>query len=175
MRTRSLLLLTVLPFLGTACSRPDDAAATSESAAGVAAATASDAGAVREAIDAANDRFVDAVKRGDTTAMAANYTDDAVVMSPGAEAWRGRDAVRKGFAGMVAQMPIKDMSLRIDDVMVGGDLAVETGTYEMTVQPQGGREMKDKGKYLVVWKRQADGSWKIARDIFNSDAPPPKS
>jgi uncharacterized protein (TIGR02246 family) len=91
------------------------------------------------------------------------------------EAWRGRDAVRKGFAGMVAQMPVKDFSFKTEDVMVGGDLAVETGTFEGTFQPKGGKEMKDKGKYVVVWKRQADGSWKIVRDVANSDAPPPKA
>jgi ketosteroid isomerase-like protein len=45
----------------------------------------------------------------------------------------------------------------------------------MTVQPRGGREIKDKGKFVVVWKRQADGSWKIVRDVYNSDVPPPKS
>jgi uncharacterized protein (TIGR02246 family) len=172
MRPRSLLLLTVVPFLATACSRPDDAAATSDSAAGVAAASTADAGEARQAIEASNTKFVDAVKRSDSTTVADNYTDDAIVMASGTEAWRGRDAVRKGFTGMMTQAPAKEFSLKTDDVMVGGDLAVETGSYEMTVQPKGGKEMKDKGKYVVVWKRQADGSWKIVRDIFNSDVPP---
>jgi uncharacterized protein (TIGR02246 family) len=175
MRSRNLLLLTLLPFLGTACSKADDTAATSESAAGVAATTAPDAGEARQAIEASNAKFVDAVKRSDTTTIADNYTDDAIVMSPGSEAWRGRDAVRKGFSGMMTSMPAKEFSLKTDDVIVGGDLAVETGSFDMTMQPKGGKEMKDKGKYVVVWKRQADGSWKIVRDIFNSDAPPPKT
>jgi uncharacterized protein (TIGR02246 family) len=176
MLARTVLLLTALPFLATACAGANDTAATSDSAAGVATATTADAGEARQAIEAANAKFVEATKRGDTTvAVVENYTDDAVVMAPGTEAWRGREAVRKGFAGMAAAMPIKEFSLKTDDVMVGGDLAVESGSYEMTMQPRGAREVKDKGKYVVVWKRQADGTWKIVRDVFNSDTPPAKS
>lgn len=170
MRMRSLIILGV-PLVITACTPAEEA--TTDSAAGVATATAADAGEARQAIEAANARFVEAVKRGDTTdAVVANYADDAIVMAPGTEAWRGRDAVRRGFAGMTTAAPVREMSLKVDDVMVGGDLAVESGTYEMTMQPRTGAEVKDKGKYLVVWKRQADGSWKIVRDVFNSDTPP---
>jgi uncharacterized protein (TIGR02246 family) len=176
MRARTLSLFSTIPFLAAACSPANDTAASSDSAAGVATATAADAGEARQAIEAANTKFVEAVKRGDTTvAIADNYADDAIVMAPGAESWRGREAVRKGFAGMATQMPVKEFSLKTDDVMVGGDLAVETGAYEMTMQPKTGREVKDKGKYVVVWKRQADGSWKIVRDVFNSDVAPPRA
>jgi uncharacterized protein (TIGR02246 family) len=171
MRARTLLLLTVVPFFGTACSKGNDTVASSDSASGAVAATTADAGAVRQAIDSANARFADAMKRGDTTAMAANYSDDAVVMMPNVELWRGREAVRKGFAGFVSQAPVKEFTGKTEDVMVSGDVAVETGTYEMTLQPKGGKEMKDKGKYITVWKRQPDGSWKIVRDINNSDVP----
>ncbi len=92
-------------------------------------------------------------------------------MMSNSEAARGRDAIAKWHGGMLSQMPMKDFSLKTDDVVLGGDLAVETGRYEMTLQPRGGSEVKDKGKYVVVWKRQADGSWKILRDIANSDQP----
>jgi uncharacterized protein (TIGR02246 family) len=182
MRTRTLLLLSAVPFLAAACARSEDAATTtSESASGVAATAAgareagADAGAVRQAIDAANAKFVDAMKRGDTVTIADNYTDDAVVMPQGTQTWRGREAIRKGFGGMVTGATIKEFNMKTEDVTIGGDLAVETGTYEETAVPKGGKEFKDKGKYLVVWKRQADGSWKIVKDIFNSDNPPPKS
>jgi uncharacterized protein (TIGR02246 family) len=175
MRMRSVLLWSSLPFFGIACAKGDESATTSDSASGVAATGATDAGAVRQGIDAANAKFVDAVKRGDTTmAIADNYADDAIVMNPGTESWRGREAIRKGFSGMATAMTVKEFNLKTDDIALGGDLAVETGTYEMTGQPKGGKEMKDKGKYVVVWKRQADGSWKIVRDVFNSDVPPAK-
>jgi uncharacterized protein (TIGR02246 family) len=170
MRARTVLLLMVVPSF-TACARPDDAAATSESAAGVATATSADVGSIRASIDSLNARFVDAAKRLDTAAIAALYTDDAVVMMSNTEAWRGRDAARSGWAGMLSQGTLKDFSLKTQDVDVGGDLIVETGTYEMTLQPKTGQEMKDKGKYVVVWRRQPDGSLKIFRDIGNSDLP----
>jgi uncharacterized protein (TIGR02246 family) len=176
MRTRSLLLMSGLSLFGAACTRPDDAAATADSAAGV-AATSADAGAVREAIEASNAKYVDAMKRADTTVLAAIYAEDAVVMMPNTERWRGLAAVRSGLGAMLTQMSVKDVRITTDDVMLGGDLAVESGTYETTLQPRGGAEIKDKGKYVVVWKRQTDGSWKIIREANNSDLPvsaPPK-
>ena len=173
MRARTLLVLTAAPILSAACSRPDDAATTSDSAPGVAATAtaATDAGAVRQAIDAANARFTEAAKRGDTAVVGAIFADDVVVMMPNQPAQRGLDAARKNFAGMFASSTVKEFNLKTDDVAIGGDLAVETGNYEMTLQPQGGREVKDKGKYITVWKRQADGSWKIIRDMVSSDLP----
>ncbi|MEA3247355.1 MAG: DUF4440 domain-containing protein, partial [Gemmatimonadota bacterium] len=58
------------------------------------------------------------------------------------------------------------------DVTVAGDYAIETGTFEWTLTPKkGGKAMTDKGKYLTTWHKQADGSWKITRDINNSDLP----
>jgi uncharacterized protein (TIGR02246 family) len=171
MRTRSLLLLTVVPFLASACTPADDTATMSESAAGVATATAADAGEARQAIDAANARFVDAAKRGDSTIVDAIFADDVVVMMANEPAKRGRDAARKSFVSTFQPGVVKDFSLKTDDVAVAADLAVETGAYEMTLQPQGAKEVKDKGKYITVWKRQADGSWKIIRDMVSSDLP----
>ncbi len=172
MRARTLLLLAVVPFLAAACAKSDETATTSESASGVAATAATDAGAVRQAIDAANAKFVDAMKRGDTIAIAENYAEDAVVMPQGAESWRGREAISKGFTGMLTQATIREFSAKTEDLVIGGDLAVETGTYDEVYVPKGGTETRDKGKYLNVWKRQPDGSWKIVRDVFNSDIPP---
>jgi uncharacterized protein (TIGR02246 family) len=175
MRTRRLWWLATVPFVGAACTRGDDAAARSDSAAGVAATAATDVGAVRHAIETTNARFADAAKRGDTAVVGAIYADDVVVMMPNEPAQRGRDAALKSFASAFTRAQLKEFNIKTDDVQVGGDLAVETGTYEMTMQAAPGREVKDKGKYVVVWKRQGDGSWKIVRDIFNTDIAPPKS
>jgi uncharacterized protein (TIGR02246 family) len=171
MRARTLLLTTTVYLLATACAGANDTATTSDSAAGVAAATAADGGEARRAIEAANARFADAAKRGDTSVVAAIFADDVLVMMPNQPAQRGIDAARKSFASMFTPSTVKQFDIKTEDVAVGGDLAVETGSYEMTLQPPGGREMKDKGKYITVWKRQPDGSWKIIRDMVNSDLP----
>ena len=44
-----------------------------------------------------------------------------------------------------------------------------TGTYEITETDDSGKPMTDKGKYLKVWKKQPDGSWKCVADMFSSD------
>ena len=138
---------------------------------GSASNASTDTAAVKAVIEAANGRFLDAFKRGDKAGMMANYTDDAVVMMPNEVAWRGREGLDKGFGGFLSQMSFKEGGAITTDVMVAGDLAVETGTFEWTLQPKSGPEIKDKGKYLIVWKRQTDGSWKIVRDITNTDLP----
>ena len=164
-------LYAVAPLLiATACSSNTDSAPAN--AAASTAVSAVDPSVVRRVIDSTNASFADALKRGDTTAaLGSHYAQDAVVMMPNEQAWRGRDGVRKGLVGFLSQISVKEAKLGTEDVIIDGDLAVETGTYEWTVVPMGGKEIKDKGKYMTVWKRQSDGSWKIVRDINNSDLP----
>src|SRR5512134_1212490 len=64
------------------------------------AAPANDPAEVQQQIEAANARFKDAIVKGDTATMLANYTDDAVVMGPGEPMARGREALAKAFQGM---------------------------------------------------------------------------
>lgn len=173
MRAHTRLIPLVPALVVAACTAKKEPASGIDTAAASAPAPAkpADEGAVRQAIDSANARFLAALTRGDTAGAVANYADDAVVMFPSESAWRGGAAVRKGFAGFLSQMAIKDGKATTDDVMVAGDLAVETGHYEWTMVPKGGKDLKDKGKYITVWKRQQDGSWKIVRDISNTDLP----
>ena len=158
-------LLVVLGLLAGACSP------STQPASGGASGASTDSATVRTAIEAANARFLDAFKRGDKAGLVANYTEDAILMMANEEAWRGRGGIEKGFAGLLSQVSFKDGATKTEDVMLAGDLAAETGTFWWTLQPKAGAEIKDKGKYLTVWKRQPDGSWKIVRDINNSDLP----
>lgn len=88
-----------------------------------------DPATVRRAIEAANTRYVDALKRADTTGAAANYADDAVSLPQNQEAMRGHAAILKGLGEDSRAMQVKDAKLTTEDVMVGGDLAVEAGAY----------------------------------------------
>lgn len=141
-------------------------------ASGSATSASADTASVRAAIDAANARFGEALKKGDKAGLMANYADDAIIMNPNEEAWRGRDALDKGFtAQLSSQVAVKDAAATTLDLMVNGDLAVETGMLLLTLQPKDRPETKAKLNYLTVWKRQTDGTWKIVRDINNSALP----
>ncbi len=57
------------------------------------------------------------------------------------------------------------------EVANSGDLAYVSGTFEETATDASGRPVKDHGKYVEVFKKQADGTWKVVADIWNSDLP----
>ena len=139
---------------------------------GTAAPSAADVSAARSVIEATNAKFVEAMKKGDAATVAAIYADDAVLMLTGEPVMRGGPAILEGLKGMLATATITDFTVNTSDVMLAGDLAIETGTAAMTTKMKDGPEEKNQLKYLTVWKRQADGGWKIIRDI---DSPGPRA
>jgi len=129
--------------------------------------------AVRSSIEETNAQFMAAVGRGDTAAVASLYTEDAVVLAPNAPIARGREAIKALFDGMFQQIGAPQLKLTTSDVTEIGDTAHEVGAYAMKAQPPGGPAIDDTGKYVVIWKRQRDDSWKLHVDIWNSDLPLP--
>ena len=122
-------------------------------------------------IQTENPRFADAFSRGDWNAVTAYYADDAVLLMPNAEMMRGTAAIRQGFGAM--QGMGATLKTATDHVVQSGDLAYETGTYQMSMMPPGGSLVNDRGKYLTVWRRQANGDWKIVADMINTSMPAP--
>ena len=173
MRTRTLLSLSLSALLATGCSTRDDTTAMPESASGAAAATSADAGDARQAIEAAMTKYVAAVKGGDPTAIAESYTDDAIVVMPSGPPMKGKAELTKGFADMLAASSVTVLRSSNVERTITGDVAVETGAFEVTMRPKAlGRETTDSGQYMVVWQRQPDGSWRMARAFNRADAPP---
>ena|SRR5437868_5607573 len=119
----------------------------------------------------AND-FAAAASHGNVDGMVSFYADDAILMPPGAPVMNGKAAIRQFWSGLTSLGAI-DAKLTTDDVIQSGNLAAETGHFELSITPQGApNPIKDNGKYLVVWRNDG-GEWKIVRDIFNSSVPPP--
>lgn len=167
---RSVARLTAaLPFIVAACA-PGGETAVKDSAA-TAAPPVVDVAAVKQTIEQTNAKMIDALQRADTTTMLANYDNDAVVMMSGQPAWRGRSEIAAAGSRMFQAVKFSDVKFNSTSVDVAGDYAIETGTYEMTTTEAGKKPVPDKGKYLTVWKKQADGSWKVYRDITNTDLP----
>jgi len=103
----------------------------------------------------------------------ASTTDDFRVLAPGIPMAEGREASRAVFAELEDQ-PGYSLKYTPEIVEVGGaaDLGYTIGTYHMTLPGSDGGIEEIEGKYLTIWKRQPDGSWKAAVDMFNSDGPP---
>jgi len=96
-----------------------------------------------------------------------DYTEDAVVLPPNAPAVQGWEAIK---AYILKESLSSDFEVSIIDLEGRGDLAYVRGTYSMTFDaPDGSGPTKDTGKYIEIWQKQSDGSWKVIRDIFTSD------
>jgi ketosteroid isomerase-like protein len=98
------------------------------------------------------------------------YSDDAVVMPPNAPRATTKEAIRTTWKDLLTDASISWKTKEVE-VAQSGDLAFSSGTYEVTLNDPTGTPVKDRGKYLEVWKKQADGTWKCVMDMWNSDLP----
>jgi uncharacterized protein (TIGR02246 family) len=103
-----------------------------------------------------------------------HYADDAVLMTPGGPAAKGKDAIHGAWKGMLDDPNFKlNFSSDRVEMSAGGDLATTRGSYTMTMtNPKTKKPMDDKGSYVTVFKKQADGGWKAIEDINTSEVAP---
>jgi uncharacterized protein (TIGR02246 family) len=119
-----------------------------------------------------DEAFVRDANRKDAAALVAGfYAEDAVLLPPNAPMLTGVDAIRE-FWQTVLDAGVADVTLETTRVGASGDLAYGIGRYTLTAPLAGGGRAEDGGKYLVVFRRQADGTWKAIADMFGSNRPP---
>jgi len=123
---------------------------------------------VREAITAANEEFMNAFSQGDAAGIASLYTEDGQLLPPNSDLISGKPGIQAFWQGGM-DMGLKSATLEIVEVEAHGDTAIEVSKY--TLQGDGGQVL-DRGKYIVIWKRE-HGQWRLHRDIFNSSLPAP--
>lgn len=109
-----------------------------------------------------------AAANDDWGGVAAFYTEDAVLMPPNGPAVQGRAAIEAFFG---AFPPMSGFTLNPVEIDGRGDLAFVRGTYSMTMEIEGMPPVQESGKYIEIRRKQEDGSWLLAADIFNSDTP----
>jgi uncharacterized protein (TIGR02246 family) len=101
------------------------------------------------------------------------FAEDGSGLYPGSGILNGKAAIKAAMTPYFAD-PNFALNFQSTRVMAskGGDMVYVQGTYTMTVtNPKTKKPVTDKGKYLTIYAKQADGSWKAVADTFNSDSP----
>ena len=109
---------------------------------------------------------------GDLDGWISLWTDDGIQMYPGAPSRVGKEQIRAGMKPAFDHFILKIAIAPEMEARVSGNLGFTRGTYTLSMVPkEGGETSVFDGKYLTILEKQTDGSWKIARDCFNSNAP----
>lgn len=147
----------LLVLAAGACASQEEAAAP---------VAAIDESAIRDTIEAREREWSAAFRAGDATAVANMYTEDGAQVEPSGEWRRGREAIA---AGMKQQLDTLNVTMREDvpeEIIVAGDYVIEIGQYKYAATTKvGNNAVSSSGRYMVVWRKDADGQWRIHRDI----------
>jgi len=131
-----------------------------------------------EAIAAANEDWMSAIRRGDAADLVALYAEDGQLLAPGGEFLRGKPEIQAYWQSRmdasVQQAELEMLDLEVYDKLdpeTYGTLALERTLY--TMRDEHGR-IVDEGKYVLLWAR-VNGHWELHRDILNSSPSSPTS
>lgn len=119
-----------------------------------------------------DERYIAPFVAGDIPKWLTVFTDDAVGLHNTMPPLKGKDAINQFGSFVAANLRIAEMKVTLAEVQVKGDWAYTWGTYrsrlimKSTGQPMPGHS--ENGKVFFLWKRQGDGSWKIAIDMGNA-------
>jgi len=125
---------------------------------------------VQKSIEESSAKYSQAIREGNLAGVVDGYTVDATMIPPDGEIVKGKQAIEEMYTKLF-QMGMKDITFTTIEVGGSGDTAYEIGKTKVRIQPEGQAAMIDSTKYLVIWKRQADGTWKVHADIWNFSAP----
>lgn len=114
-------------------------------------------------ITSRSDAWEAALNAQDVDTLVELYTTDARLMPPNDATMSGHDAVRSMFGGMIDAGLSGELTSV--DVIVSGDIGYNVGVFELRT----GDKTVDTGKFMETWRRDKDGQWRIANDIWNSD------
>ena len=115
--------------------------------------------------------FCATIVAGDVDGWIALWDENGINMPPKTAALHGKPAIRGVFAETHLSVNFKEFTFDNEEVQAFGDFGFARGRYFVTVMAEG-KIVLGEGKYLTIFRRQPDGSWKIYRDCFNSSPPP---
>lgn len=120
------------------------------------------------AVMEATEQYGGSIVAGDFDKIRSLMDADIVLMPPSESAAHGVDAAMQSMEGF----PGMEGSINPEQVEGSGNLAYVRGNYNITFIVNDTTRIPDNGKYIEVWKKQDDGSWKVVVDIWNSNESP---
>ena len=123
----------------------------------------------KSAIQGAISEFESAAKEKNASRLASFYIAEATLLPPGSPMIKGASNIQRFWQSFL-DAGAGDPKLRTVSVESSGELAYEIGTFDAIMPKPEGGSGRSSGKYLVVWKRQGDGSIKMVADMFSPDA-----
>jgi uncharacterized protein (TIGR02246 family) len=125
--------------------------------------------AKKQAFKNSDAAYAKAFNAGDAAQVAALYSKDAIFMMPETPAYKGTKGVRAQNQALI-DAGWRNIKFKTIKSSSDGDLAFNIGSVSAD-QPSSGGTAKVTGKYLDVYRRQRDGSWKIIATMYNPDKP----
>jgi uncharacterized protein (TIGR02246 family) len=119
------------------------------------------------AVNGLREQLVVAANAGNAEAVTALFAEDAVLMPPGTLPLAGRQAIGRWWTRAAAEAPSSSTEVDSFEVVVMEEWAFDRGVYATVVDAGSEAERRVHGNYLHVLRRQADGTWKIARAMWN--------
>lgn len=162
-RTRSLIVAAAcMACLAAGCAQRQQPAAPPDT-------RAADEATIR----AADADWATAALAKDLEKCMSYYADDAIFISSGVPAAVGKDNIRKNIQELLS-IPGLQLNITVAsvDVARSGDLAMDRGTVQATVTDKKGNSVTNTSDYVLVWKKMADGSWKIEADTSANEKMP---
>lgn len=125
------------------------------------ALSSSDIAAIRETEKA----LAEAFESPDPATWVDFYTDDAVFVGPGAPAIEGRSA----FLEVAPELGMSSVEIVAESILGTGEFAASLGRASWVSRARGMDAPRVRRRFLMVWRRESDGRWRIAREMLNED------
>ncbi len=135
-------------------------------------AAASSRSASKVELGQMNRDFAAALNGKDAKRAASYYTVDAVLYPPNEEPVRGREAIEAYWKGAIETGGVRDATVETADAMSSGDLGYEIGSFTLTANGPDGTPVTDRGRYVELLRRDADGIWYSTMGMWNAPPPP---
>ncbi len=120
---------------------------------------------VRQAIDKGNAQWIEAWEKADALLLSRLFAEDGILLGRNGKIFKGPQQIFERQKAVMegAGKGVKSTVTTVD-VWLDGETAYETGKYSYKYQEKG-KPVNEEGRYVTVWKRQSDGSWKIIMDM----------